>query len=265
VKDFTPSELQAIIQQRQLPPYHTAVQLALQPRAACQQAASQLQAAAAEPLARLAAALNSSSSGGSDGGRLLTVTMREVMKILKRHVTLGLNLPDAVVSLLAPRVIPGSPAAQMLQQAIQGLGGVFSSVQLPSPEDYSISYVQSPTTGSPPVIRFAASNTSYVDVIGADLSHCSTCSNSDPTALPAALRAALVHIAFAVAAGEPVMLIGPTCYKSSVVTAWVEMTGQAHDLIKVHLSPGVLHRAQHAQATTECTAFDAALVEEDCA
>eukprot|EP00775_Hariotina_reticulata_P003371 gene3371-3646_t len=48
---------------------------------------------------------------------------------------------------------------------------------------------------------------------------------------------ALVQVAFAVAAGEPVMLLGPTSFKSTVVDMWCQLMGQDQALVKVHLSP----------------------------
>jgi hypothetical protein len=157
------------------------------------------------------------------------------MKILQRHVRLGLSLPDAVVSLLAPRVDPGSSTAQQLQTAMQDLGVDFASVQLPKLSDYRITS-QPAAGGAAAGVRFAMSASCYVDVAGADVTRADICSHAD--SVPAPLRAALVHVAFAIAAGEPVMLLGPTCFKSSVVKAWVDITGRQEQLVKVHLSPG---------------------------
>jgi hypothetical protein len=167
----------------------------------------------------------------------MQLTMREVMKILQRHVRLGLSLLDAVLSLLAPRVDPGSSAAQQLETAMQDLGGDFASVQLPKVSDYRITS-HSAAGGAAAGVRFAMSANCYVDVAGADVTRADICSQME--SMPAGLRAALVHVAFAVAAGEPVMLMGPTCFKSSVVKAWVDITGQHEQLVKVHLSPGRL-------------------------
>lgn len=155
------------------------------------------------------------------------------MKILQRHLRLNLSLQDAVLSLLAPRVLHGTSAAQQLEDLLQGLGGDFASVRLPQPSDYSISSL----TGSAGGVRFAMSPSCYVDVKGADLSCSSICSNAQ--AMPAALKAALVHVAFAAAAGEPIMLLGPTCFKTELVHTWVQLTAHSsRELVTVHLSPG---------------------------
>lgn len=238
VHDFSEAELQDIISQRTLPPCTASIACSLAGRPAG--ASADLQAAAAAPLAALAAQLNAaasgaSSSGSSSGQVPLQITLREVMKILRRHLHLQLSLADAVVSLLASRVHPGSPAAQQLQSVLQGLGPGFAAVQMPQPCDYKLTSLAA-AAGAAPSVRFEASPTCFVDVVGADLSRSSIC--SDVQAMPAALRAALVHLAFAVAAGEPVMLLGPTCFKSSVVKAWAQIMGQEEGLVKVHLSPG---------------------------
>jgi hypothetical protein len=183
----------------------------------------QQQSTAAKPLAQLAAAL-----GSINAGNQLGITLREVMKILRRHVVLQLPLPDAVVSLLAPRVPHGGAAAQQLQQQLQALGGSFKSLMLPQLSDYSLT-----SLGSSGGVRFAASSSCYVDVPGADVQRI-----PQHDQLPAALRAGLVQVAFAVAASEPVMLLGPTCFKSKLVSLWAELMGLNEDVVRVHLSPG---------------------------
>lgn len=199
-------------------------------RAAAPANAQHSQQAAASPLARLAAVLSSSNSGSGSGSvpGQKHMTLRKVMKILRRHVVLGLSLPDAVVSLLAPRMPHGSSTAQQLQQQLRDLGGEFASVVLPSPSDFSLTSL-SPANG----VRFAVGPSCYVDVPGADLTRI-----QQHGQLPAVLMAGLVQVAFAVAAGEPVMLLGPTCFKSKLMAMWAELMGLEEELVRVHLSPG---------------------------
>jgi len=238
VHDFTTDELQDIVSQRQLPSCSASVACLSPERPSSLAATASLQAAAAHPLALLATKLNSAASAistGSTGSPVpLQITMREIMKILQRHLRLNLSLQDAVLSLLAPRVLHGTSAAQQLEHLLQDLGGDFASVRLPQSSDYSISSL---TGSAGPGVRFAMSPSCYVDAKGADLSCSSICSNVE--AMPAALKAALVHVAFAAAAGEPIMLLGPTCFKSELVHTWVQLTAHSSkELVAVHLSPG---------------------------
>lgn len=53
--------------------------------------------------------------------------------------------------------------------------------------------------------------------------------------IPEVLRAALVNVAFAVKAREPVLLVGPSCYKSLLVRTWAEITGRVSDLVTVDM------------------------------
>jgi hypothetical protein len=193
--------------------------------------------AAAAPLAKLAALFSGSMKEGLAGGSVtgdqgVVVTMREVMKILRRHLVLRLSLPDAVMSLLAARVEVGSAAAEQLQQQLRSLGGEFATLVLPQLSDYSLTKLPQGASG----VRFAAGTSCYVDFHSADLQRIQQ--QQPGQQLPAALQAALVQVAFAVAAGEPVMLLGPTSFKSTVVDMWCQLMGQEKDLVKVHLSPG---------------------------
>jgi hypothetical protein len=56
--------------------------------------------------------------------------------------------------------------------------------------------------------------------------------------LPDSFVRGLVQLAFCVVAGEPVLLVGDTCYKSSLVRAWADITGGADEQQTVHLHPG---------------------------
>jgi hypothetical protein len=236
VKDFTEPELCEVISKRQLPAKVSAIMPAAHLSSASsttssqhsrqQQQQQQQQRAAAKPLAQLAAALGSISSSSSQLG----ITLREVMKMLRRHVVLELPLPDAVVSVLAPRVPHGSAAAKRLQEQLQALGGDFASLVLPQLSDYSLTSLRN--AGG---VRFAAGPSCHVDVPGADLQRI-----KQHGPLPAALQVGLVQVAFAVAASEPVMLLGPTCFKSKLVALWAELMGQHEEIVRVHLSPGEL-------------------------
>jgi hypothetical protein len=53
---------------------------------------------------------------------------------------------------------------------------------------------------------------------------------------PEVFQRALVCIAFAVKASEPVLLVGPSCFKSLLVRTWAEITGR-HDMQTVSMLP----------------------------
>eukprot|EP00961_Rhodomonas_salina_P028121 380087-Rhodomonas_salina.1 len=50
-----------------------------------------------------------------------------------------------------------------------------------------------------------------------------------------AFQRALVNVALAAKASEPILLVGPSCYKSLLVRTWAEITGQEEDLVSVNL------------------------------
>jgi hypothetical protein len=54
---------------------------------------------------------------------------------------------------------------------------------------------------------------------------------------PAKFLRQLVRLAFAVYSQEPVLFVGPTCYKSLLVETWMEITAAKEKLVKVHLTP----------------------------
>jgi hypothetical protein len=222
VLDFTPEEVQDIICQRETPLHAGSII----PTPPPQQLQPNLPAAAAV-LAQLYGALSNPAAGQLAGGRL---TLREVMKVLRRQAVLGLPLHLAAVSLLASRVQHSTEAAKQLEQLFRGLGGDFTSVEVPRPEQYALEVL--PLGGA----RFHAGPGCWVDVPGACLSRSSV--TADPAQVPAVLRMGLVQMAFAAAAGEPVLLLGPTGCKSTLVSVWADIMGRKEDLSTVHLSPG---------------------------
>lgn len=240
VKDFTAAELTDIISRRKLPDHASPVLTGAATQHNCRhklataafRATQDKQKQAASALSQLVATINNSTAVGG-----LHLTLREVMKILRRHVVLGLSLPAAVISLLAACTPLGSKEAAALQQHLRQLGGEFATVVLPQASDYTLEPL-GPKGG----VRFSAGLDISVEIPAASLDRSSICSKPDQ--IPAAFRAGLVHLAFAVAAGEPVMLIGPTCFKSRLVTVWAEFMGLEQDLVKVHLSPGTeIHKS----------------------
>ena len=249
--DFTEGELFDIVSRRNLPERPSAL---FPMPSKQQQSRSQrqplaplsyplIQQAAATPLSKLYVSINSSArqaSSSAAGGAAVTIknlqqlnlTLREVVKILRRQQLLGLTLQAATMSLLAPRVQLGSPQAEQLLQQLRSLGGEFATIELPKPGDYTLQRLHARKKG----VRFSAGPGCFVDIPGADVSRSKTC--SDPQSMPAGLRMGLVTVAFAVAAGEPIMLLGPTCFKTNLVEVWAELMGQGEDMVKVHMSPG---------------------------
>jgi hypothetical protein len=54
---------------------------------------------------------------------------------------------------------------------------------------------------------------------------------------PASFQRTLVQVVFATRACEPVLLVGPSCYKSLVVDTWCRIFGVHKSLLRVHLTP----------------------------
>ena len=54
---------------------------------------------------------------------------------------------------------------------------------------------------------------------------------------PLTFQKQLVRLAFASVNQEPVLLIGPTCYKSILVKTWAEITNQKDSVTTIHLTP----------------------------
>lgn len=53
---------------------------------------------------------------------------------------------------------------------------------------------------------------------------------------PASFQKALVRLVFAVQAAEPVLLVGPTCYKTLLVETWATIMGVQNDLLRCNLT-----------------------------
>ena len=56
--------------------------------------------------------------------------------------------------------------------------------------------------------------------------------------VPQSMMWGLVHTAFAVRAGEPVLLLGDSCYKTLVVGTWAQVTGRSNELLTEHFTDG---------------------------
>jgi hypothetical protein len=54
---------------------------------------------------------------------------------------------------------------------------------------------------------------------------------------PKSFQRTLVQVVFATHACEPVLLLGPTCYKSLLVETWCRIFGRTDSLLRVHLTP----------------------------
>jgi hypothetical protein len=120
---------------------------------------------------------------------------------------------------------------QELVAVLQSVEG-WSGVRLPAADDYEVKTV-------PGGVRFAMGPMEVL-VPGADLSRVSASAGAavGSAGMPPSMRRTLVHLALAFAAGEPVLLVGPTCHKSAAVRAWCEMTGRTEELITTHLTAG---------------------------
>jgi hypothetical protein len=72
----------------------------------------------------------------------------------------------------------------------------------------------------------------------ASLNQSSLLLGASASSLPGVLRYSLVHLALAAACGEPLLLLGPTCYKSLLVRMYLEISGRGEQCLKMHLTAG---------------------------
>lgn len=160
------------------------------------------------------------------------VTMREVIKVVRRCAAFKCSLLDGALSLLAVKAPPGSAAASNILAALRSVPG-WGQAQWPQPS--SISVQQLPKQAG---VRFALGAVS-VSVPGACLANSRLWSRL-PSSPPHNLVCALVHVALAVAAREPVLLVGPSGCKTLAVALYLQIVGRHQDLLTQHLTEGVL-------------------------
>ena len=160
-------------------------------------------------------------------------TMREIIKWVRRYHMFSLTAPVtqgswplAGLSLLSPRFQPGSEQLGKLASIFQQVNGWSAPA----------AYDGKPVTikQTPKGVHFAEGSLSVI-VAGSQLEHSRLFRHG--RCPPAPFQRSLVRLAFAVSNREPVLLVGPSSYKTLLVTTWVELLGRKEELLKVHLAP----------------------------
>ncbi len=158
-------------------------------------------------------------------------TMREVIKWVRRVQLFNGNgkqgsatWPVVGMSLFAPRMLPDSVEAKQLHKAL--LQTSWSVADISSQQAVSV-------TDTPLGVRFTEGHLSVI-VPGSQLNRSFLFKNQRQP--PKQFVRSLVRLAFAVMNHEPVLLVGPTSYKTLLVSTWVALQGRAQDLVKVHLT-----------------------------
>lgn len=174
--DFPPEELPIIIDQRF--------------RAAACPTASEVTEAEAHALAQLYSSLNSQQAG-------IHITMRELIKIVRRKAALRCTLLDATLSLLSTKAAPGSDASQQLLKGIQAVQG-WDHAAWPEPGSAAVQQLEDGVEFSLGRVR--------LHLPGAQLAHSlfwvAPAAGLELDPPPPAFLTALVQVAFAVATGE---------------------------------------------------------------
>ena len=157
-------------------------------------------------------------------------TLREVIKWVRRvHLVHNgqqqvASWPTVGMSLFAPRTLPESAEAKQLQKAFQQTS--WSTADISSEQAVSV-------TDTPEGVQFAEGQLSVV-VPGAQLNR--SFLFRDQHQPPKSFVRSLVRLAFAVQNHEPVLLVGPTSYKTLLVSTWAALQGRSEEVVKVHLT-----------------------------
>ncbi|PNH00560.1 Midasin, partial [Tetrabaena socialis] len=174
------------------------------------------------------------------------ITLRELLKAQARSVALGCSLADAAVLLLGGRVAPGSAAQEDLMQRLRQVPGWEAAVGTTVSSGggggggggrhatglYDIVQVAGGSGGGVPAVRVTMGALAF-EVRGVDLRRSPLWRGGRP---PQPFVRAMAHLLAAVECGEPVLLQGPSCYKSLLVRTWCELTGRLQELQALHLT-----------------------------
>ena len=161
-------------------------------------------------------------------------TMREIIKWVRRYhmfsqaaPATSASWPLAGLSILAPRYQPGSEAYTKLADAFKDGTGWSKAVTAYDSRPVKI-------TQTAAGVHFAEGPLSVV-VPGSQLDNSPLFQQG--RCPPAPFQRSLAQMAFAISNREPVLLVGPSSYKTLLVSTWAELQGRASELIKVHLAP----------------------------
>jgi hypothetical protein len=164
----------------------------------------------------------------------LRLTMREIIKIVRRSRAFSCTLLDATLSLLATRAQPGSTAAQHLLAAVQGVRG-WGKARWPAAGSATVTQEAGGVRVSDGLVQGL--------LPGAQLSRSPLWRDQlDPAHpyIPTTFLSAFVSLSLAAAAGEPVLLVGPTSCKTLAAQAWADVMGSPEGLWTLQLTEGKL-------------------------
>lgn len=192
-------------------------------------------------------------------GTASSITMREVVKWIRRTQALNVSVKLAGWSLLSARLTPGSGDYQALQDVFTR---VWPTAEPLTGEARIENRSHTDSSGSTHVtgVRFREGGV-CVDVAGASLErsalfrgawaplasgllstsvaltrHCASW-NAGGAEPPQSFVRCLVRVAVAAHCREPVLLVGPTACKSTVIQEWARITGRNQHVKTVHLTP----------------------------
>ena len=159
------------------------------------------------------------------------ITLREIIKIVRRHELFRRNGTaaswwDVTLSFLMARMDGAPPATR--EKVVSTIKLIEGWVNVESPFNWEVSIAHSDKG-----VRFREGPLSLV-IPDARLSDCAVWSSERPP--PKRLQRKLVQLVFALAAGEPVLLIGPTSFKTVMVNMWMDLTNCRDKSIITHIT-----------------------------
>ncbi|CAF4496215.1 unnamed protein product, partial [Rotaria sp. Silwood2] len=151
------------------------------------------------------------------------ITFRELVKWLHRHAFLSPNkeLWSTIGALLLSAKYPVESEAREI--LIKDLKETWPKIIMSTNPQVEIKDIGGQ-------VRFREGEL-YVDVPN------TTLVDSLVPSSPETFLRSLTRLALAVAAKEPVLLVGPTSCKTLLVETWTNLSNRSHELIKVHLTP----------------------------
>ncbi|GMH34713.1 hypothetical protein BSKO_02574 [Bryopsis sp. KO-2023] len=167
--------------------------------------------------------------------RQVGFTIRQTIKVVRRFTMFAFYTPEnppfwshVALSLLRPQY-HGSKEWKKVMDAAQSVPGWENAVSLPSDREWPVSVEP---VGKSEVCFREGPLCLTLPNINLDLSKHWMGGAVPPTAF---LRK-LVHLAFAISAGEPVLLSGPTSFKTELIRTWAAISGRLNDTITLHIT-----------------------------
>ena len=167
-------------------------------------------------------------------GESLHLTMRDMIKILRRCKLLknegqqSVTWAEVTMSLLGPQMATEDDMTKLLQ-FIESSFGVVGSLKAAACEAKSI---KQESDG----VRFSQGHL-HVHFPGFELDNSPLWRKSvTGKGPPAVFQHRLIDLAFALKANEPVLLYGETAFKTELIKTWMELSGMANSVQRVHLT-----------------------------